>query len=602
MASISFESRRLYEFGPFSIDTLNRRLMRGGTPVALPRKAVEALLILLERRGDVVEKQQLMSLLWPDTFVEEANLTQAIYTLRKVLGDEAIETIPRRGYRFAAAVECGGHAAAVKAPARPAHSTWIAAVAIVIVIAVIVWRLWPSAHRYRTIAVLPFHSLAANADASFGTGMADAVITRLGNVRRLTVRPTSAILRYAAKPVDPLAAGRALGVDAVVEGTVQRAGDRVRVRLQMISVASGAPFWGDTFDEKYGDLFALQDSISARVANALAVEITNEEKQRMQRHPTENTAAYEAFLQGRYLAAQFNRAGFEKGLAAFRRAAELDPDYGDAYAGIADCYLWLGTDYLPASVLSARAKEAALAALRRDPELAEAHAALAMIKWRFDFDWRGAEAEFRRAVDLDPGQATIHHKYGWLLSLLGRTAESKREMDIAHRLDPVSLAILCDVGLPLYAERNYAEAIRTGEKVIELNPRFSMAYYDLGLGHQAAGDVNGAIAAFQKAVPLDDDPDNVAMLARAYAVAGNRAEALRLLQQLGEIGKRRYVSPASIGLIHAALGETDEAFHWLDKAYDDRSWNLMLAKIDPRFDSLRSDPRFARLLARMGLG
>jgi serine/threonine-protein kinase len=297
----------------------------------------------------------------------------------------------------------------------------------------------------------------------------------------------------------------------------------------------------------------------------------------------------------------FNREGFRKALDAFDRAIAIDPRYGAAYAGIANCHLWIATDYARPIEEGEKGRAAALAALQRDPELADAHAALGMVKWRFDFDWPGAEREFKRAVDLDPGSPANHHKYGWYLALLGRVDESKKEMAEARRLDPMSLPIIVDEGLPFYVARDYDGAYRLSKQSVDMNPRFSMGYYDLGLTYAARRDFANAIGSFQKAIPLDDDPENLAGLGYAYALAGRRDDALKVLTQLDSLSKQRYVSPGSVALIYSALGARDEAFAWFDKAVADRSWTLLFAKVDPRFDPLRTDPRFGALLKRIGL-
>ncbi|PYQ05375.1 MAG: hypothetical protein DMF82_08645, partial [Acidobacteria bacterium] len=369
----------MYDFGPFRLDPPKRLLLREGRPLALTPRAFDILVVLIENRGRVVDKDELMRLVWADVVVEEANLTQSVFTLRKLLGDgphehRYIATVPRRGYQFVADV-CETHPA------------------------------WPPSTRpdspARSLAVLPFAALGREVDEYMGLGLADALITRMGNIRQIVVRPTSAVRPYVGRATDPVSAGRRLGVDMVLEGSIQRAAGRIRVTVQLVSVDAGASVWGQCFDESLTDIFSIEDSISTRLATALVSSLTAEEKQRLHQRYTQDHEAYDAYLRGRHQWNTRTENGLRKALQQFERAVERDPAYALAHAGLADCYTLLGSAgyaMLPPREALARARAAAVRALEIDPDLAEAHTSLALVKFRLDWDWRDAESEFRRAI------------------------------------------------------------------------------------------------------------------------------------------------------------------------------------------------------------
>ena len=636
----SQQATRLYEFGPFRVDTANRLLLRDGKPIPLKPKVVDTLLVLIENRGRVIEKDELIQELWPDSFVEEGNLTQNIYVLRKALdtgeGSESyIETIPRRGYRFAVevkelSIEEGPTVAAaadVVPLAAPADAVpairgvesgaqiskrWVVIGSLLLVglVLVVSYLLWNRSNasvantEIKSLAILPFKSLRGEAaDEYMGQGMADALITKLSNSRRIAVRPTSAVLRYGAFDKDALAAGRELGVDAVLDGNVQQAGDRVRVTVQLLRVADGASLWAEKFDTRFTDIFAVQDSISDQAANSLTLRLTGNERELMRKHYTENAEAYQAYLQGRYFWNKRNTAGFKTAIDYFQRAIKIDSNYALAYAGLADCYIRLNEYGVPMAQESVpRAKEAVLRALEIDGALAEAHATLGFIKFRHDWDFAGAEQEFRRALELDANYSEAHQWHAFYLLAVGRTDDAIAEMKRAQEIDPLSISFNSNLALFLFFTRQFDESVQQCRKTLEMEPKYLQPRVSLGLNYEQQGKTEEAISEFKKAQELSvDDAATIAALGHALAKAGRVEEARQLLRQLDERAKQSYVPPYSIAVLHAGLGEKTQALEWLERAFQDRSLRPVWLKFDPRLDSLRQDGELINLIRRVGL-
>jgi DNA-binding winged helix-turn-helix (wHTH) protein/TolB-like protein len=663
-----------YSFGPFELDPVQRLLLRRGKPVPLAPKAVETLLFLVENSGRLVDKEELMKRVWPDTFVEEGNLTTNIHLLRKVMGkgskgQEYIETIPRRGYRFTAEVkesrtdgenlsvrvspepegaisagrelprtteiqevqaEAGvsAEAAGTSAPAmdeapRIGPKAWLGArpltqavaAGIALVALAIVWThlrpnrgLEPSEVKagVRSIAVLPLKPLNSDPnDEYLGLGMADALITRLGGLHQVVVRPVSEVRKYAKTEQDPIAAGRELKVDTVLDGSIQRLGDRTRITVRALRVDDGTQLWADAFDEKLSDMFALEDSISQKVAGALALNVTSEEQRELSRPSTQSSEAYELYLKGRYFWNKRTNEGLLKGVSYFEQALQIDPQFALAYAGIADSYVLLGStshSQIPPREAMSRAKAAAEKALAIDESLAEAHASLAFATLNFDWDWPAVEKEFGRALELGPNQYRTHHWFSHYLTAMGRTQGALEESKRALELSPTDVVINEHMGWCDLMIRQYDQAIDQCRRTLEMDPGFAQAHHVLGLAYLYNRRYAEAIDEFQKEVQsAADDQVAKALLARAYALSGQSADAKKILYALQDLAKQRYVSSSDIAVICADLGDKDQAFGWLEKAYGERSNSLVYLKLDPAFDSLRSDPRFAALVARIGL-
>jgi DNA-binding winged helix-turn-helix (wHTH) protein/TolB-like protein/Tfp pilus assembly protein PilF len=606
----------VYAFGPFLLDTRERRLLRDGVTVPLTLKAFDLLQVLVENRGHLLQKEELLRRVWPDAVVEENNLTVTISALRKALdegpGDrQYIETVPRRGYRFVADVgppaEAPAAAGLPRVPRARALALWALVLAVVVAATLAwMWRGSPPGAAVvpvRSMAVLPFRALT-NDGEYLGLGMADALITRLGGTQQIRVASTGAVQKYARPGLDPLVAGRELQVDSVLEGNVQTSGDRLRTTVRLLRVADGSTVWAGTFDERLTDIFSVQDSISQRVAHALALELTEAQKSLLTRHDTTDSEAYQLYLRGRFFWNKRTRDGFERGVGYFRQAVDRDPAYGRAYSGLADSHI--GTafyHYAAPHVAMPLARAAALKAVEVDDSLAEPHASLAHVKGNYEWDWAGAERLSRKAIALEPGYATAHQWFGiHYLAPMGRLEEALAETRLARRLDPLSPVFNAFVGAALFYARRFDEAIEECGKTIDLHPDFGVAHWYLGRAYLQKGRFPEGLAELQKAVTLSGgSPLMKGTLGVGHALAGDRAAAERTLRELEELRGRSYASALDIADIHAALGDRERAFRWLDEAAAERSFHLVYLKVWPELDPLRPDPRFPALVRRLGL-
>ncbi|HET8781419.1 MAG TPA: protein kinase [Pyrinomonadaceae bacterium] len=455
----------------------------------------------------------------------------------------------------------------------------------------------------KSIAVLPFKPLSADGrDEALELGMADTLIARLSSIREVDVRPISAVHKYTGLDQDAVAAGREQQVHAVLDGHIQKAGDTIRVTVRLIRVEDGSTIWADKFDNEMTNIFAVQDSISERVAEVLAVTLVGGEKERLTKHHTENSEAYQLYLKGRYHLNRLTDDGFLKGRDYFQQAIDLDQNYAAAYAGLADAYQMLsGYNALAPNDGFPKAKAAAMEALRLDEGLAEAHTALGVVKLLHDWDWPGAEREFKRAIEINQSNSDAHLMYGYYLAAMERFDEAQVEMKRAQELDPLSLGKIIGTGEILYQQRRYDQAAEQYRKALEMDPNSGLAHWGLGNVYVQKAMYDEAISEYKKAIPLSgDSPDELASLGYAYARAGKRREAQTIIEELKERSKRRYISPTIIAFIYGGLGENDEAFALLEKSYNGRDFILVLLKVDPTFDPLRSDPRFTDLMRRVG--
>ena len=458
--------------------------------------------------------------------------------------------------------------------------------------------------RITSLAVLPFKPIGGeDEDDYLGLGMADALITKLSNIREINVRPTSAVRKYGAQSQDPMAAARELGVEAVVEGSVQKVGEQVRVTVQLVSVRDGTPLWGQKFDEQFSNIFAVQDQISEQVARALTLSLSGAEKERLTKRYTENSEAYRLYLKGRYFWNKRTVEGLRKGISYFNEAVEKDPSYALAYVGLADSYSLL-SDYggLPPKEAYPQAKRAAMRAVELDERLAEAHATLAYIKTGYDWDWPGAEEGFRRAIELNPNYETAHQWYAEYLSGMGRHQEAIAEIRRAREVNPLSLIINAVEVSVLCIAREYDQGISQGRKALEMDPHFAEVYGYLKRCYDQKGMYKEAIAAQQMRRKLAGlDPPETTALREAAAATSSRVYWQKRLEQELEDSKGALSTGFEMAEIFAQLGEKDQAFAWLERAYEERSFMMLYLKVAPNLDALRTDPRFADLLRRVGL-
>src|SRR5262249_20742679 len=571
------QPRHIYEFGPFRLDAAEHLLLRDGEAIPLTPKAFDLLLALVERNGHLVEKDELLKKVWPDTFVEEANLASNISQLRKALGDgenghRYIETAPKRGYRFVAIVrevlEEGeesktkvqttlvnqGPEPSVVEPAtarlverRSFLTSWRAlAVAFGLLLAVVAgsvrWRGSERPAAISSLAVLPMKPLVArDQDEAFEMGMADTLIFKLSGLKQLIVRPMSAVRKYTNSEQDPLAAGREQQVNFVLDPSLQRDGERILVRARLLNIASGETVWRYECEEQYcANLFVMQDTISAKVVNALSLQLTGADRARMNRHGTENREAYLHYLIGRNYAEKRTEESYRKAIEHYKQALDLDPNYALAYVGLADAY-YIGLRIpSPGEENIRQSRAAAEKALEIDETLGEAHTSLARLLWQHDWNWRGAEREFKRAIELDPGNAFAHRIYGYYLASMGQFDQSIAEQKQALRLDPLSLIINLNVGTVLYKAGETDAALAQTRKTQEIEPNFVETYIQFGKVYAEKGMYTEAIAELNKvAVSGALDPRVISLLGYNYALWGKRDEAIKKLDELKEFSKRR---------------------------------------------------------------
>jgi len=455
-----------------------------------------------------------------------------------------------------------------------------------------------------SIAVLPFRDMSPQGDQDyFCEGMAEELINALAQLEGLRVVARTSAFQFKGKNLDVRNIGEQLDVGTVLEGSVRKAGNRVRVTAQLVSVADGFHLWSEKYDRDLEDIFSIQDEISLAIVERLKVRLLGEEKDRLLKRYTKNLDAHNLYLQGRWMWNKRTEEGLRKAIGYFRQAIEKDPNYALAYAGLASTYAVLPEHaVIPPKEMIPKAEGAARKALELDHTLAEAHAVLGMIKSEVEWDWAGAEREFKRAIEIDPSNPTARHWYSHRLRCLGRLDEALAEIKRAQELDPLSLVISVNVGEVLYYMRQYDEAIAQCKKTLELDPNFALAHYGLGSVYAAQGTFDEAIAEFQKArALLGSSPFGLSELGYGYARSGNKGEAARILNELLGLSKQAYSVSSGIALVYYGLGDKDKAFEWLEKAYQEREGGFLYLKIDPGWDGLRSDPRFTALLKKMGL-
>src|SRR5246127_2287689 len=632
----------IVRFGTYEVSLQSGEMRKGGVRIKVQQQPMKLLEILLERPGEVVTREELRSRVWVDEsfgdFDQAVNI--AIAKLRSALGDSAenprfIETLPKRGYRFIAdvsvidtdsrpkdppsspgdlpttepghKVQGGGLAVAPKRRMWPTLPV-IAALALLLCLSILAVRLFRSRGRapkgIRSLAVLPLDNLSADTSQNyFADGMTDELITDLAQISALRVISRTSVMTYkgARKPLPQIA--RELNVDAVVEGTVLRSGDQVRITAQLIDASTDKHLWSQSYEGDLRDALVLQDSVARAIADQIQINLTPQEQAALKSTKVVNPEAYESYLKGRYFWNKRTADGLKVALAYFNQAIEEDPKYAQAYSGLADTYALLGdwqyAVMTPKEALP-KAKAAATRALELDNALGEAHNSLAFCLDGFDWDFESAGEEFRRAIELNPGYATAHHWYAWHLSLLGRYDEAIVEMRKAESLDPLSLIINADLAELLVLGHSYDESIQQSRKTIEMDPNFALAHNQLAQAYLQKHMNDEAVAELQKAVQLSgDSPTCVANLARAYVASGNRSEAERLLNDLKKRSNHSYSHASEIAVIYAALGDKNQAMSWVEKGYEERFNPGVLLR--PGFDPLRSEPRFQELVHRIGL-
>ncbi len=647
--------KQFYAFGSFVFDVEGHRLLRDGQTVPLPPKARDALRVLLQQPGQVMGREELMQAVWGETFVEDANLTVAISQLRKALDQngeavEYIETIPRVGYRFVGEVSeireeprrpviLAKHTMSrtvieeEEIPTEPSEvvaiestatrrlprplvgangRTVLAATAVVVVaLAVVIASLWPQLRErsargtnlsVKSVAVLPFKTVGTESGKEhLGLGLADVLITRLSNIRELNVRPTSAVMTFDGQAQDSISAGRKLNVDAVLEGTIYHANGRVRVTARLLRVGDQTPLWAGQFEKPSQDELKVQDEIALQLVDALSLSLSGTEKTALTKRYTENADAYQLYLKGRYHWNKRSYGGMIEAQRLFRNAIEKDPHFTLAHVGLADT--------LATSDARGEALDAVQKALGLEPNLAEAHATLGFIKMIDEWNWREAEAAYKKSIELNPGYATAHHWYATLLSIEGRNEEAKAALRRALEINPLSHNFIADMGQLYYFDGDYAEAKEYCRRALEIYPEFSFAHEYLSYIHLKTGEYDKAIEeqitaeriniafASQSSERKEQIEAKFDKLRKAYQLGGIKGYFEHRLPGTPQAASGFYDS----AMQHAFLGEKEKALDNLERAYEGKAFMVPFVKVNPLFDNLSSEPRYQAILRKMNL-
>jgi TolB-like protein/DNA-binding winged helix-turn-helix (wHTH) protein/Flp pilus assembly protein TadD len=608
-------------FGTFQLDLKARELHKAGVKVKLQDQPFRVLALLVAQAGQVVTREELRQKIWPsDVYVAfDQGLNNAVKKVRDVLADSAdnprfIETVAKHGYRFLAPVSVVRQHSTERRERLGLRTTGAAVIGLTAVslLAAFVYSTWhrsalstKRSSEKAILAVLPFDNLSHDPDQEFfSAGLTEEMIAQLGklNPEWLSVISRGSVEKYKGSSMAVSQIGKELHADYLLQGSVRRAPDRVRITVQLIQVRDQTDLWTESYDRELKDILALQDSVARAIADQIHITLTAEEQTRLARPRQVEPAAYEAYLKGRYYWNKRTAEGMQKAAIYFQQAINKDPAYGAAYSGLADCnsgLTWHGFNS-PAETLP-KANAAALKAIEIDPQSAEAHASLGLVL-NHRLDWPGAEREFKRALQLDPHYANAHHWYGDNLSAKGRHDEALLEAKKALELDPLNLMIGTWVGLRYYLARKYDRAIEQGRSTVELDPNFGAAHLLLGESYVQTGLQEQGLTELKRAASLSgNSPLYLAQVGVAYASAGRKTEALRIIGQLQRLSSERYVSPYGLAQIYAALNDKEQSFKWLETAYDDRAVWISYLAVDPVFDRFRSDQRFRDLLRRLAL-
>lgn len=632
--------RFVYEFGKFLLDPAERTLFTNGDPVHLPAKEFDTLVMLVEHNGHVISKEEMMSVIWHDAFVEEANLAKQISRLRKVLntnGNEFIKTLPKHGYRFSADLrrsELEADDAVIlekrtvkrvtfaiesetdPAPAplvlpEPARSFFtmprivlIALIALVGISAIWLWkqRIGRASAKINTIAVLPLRSLNGDEDGkALGLGLADALITKLGSTHRVIVRPTNSVASFGSN-VDPVETGRRLNVDAVLEGTIQEADGRLRVNARLMKTNTGEQIWADKFEQPDAGIFALQDGLSASIAKTLDFELSKTDAEQLAHRGTKNEEAYEKYLRGRFYQTQNTPDGLARSIELYQQAAVLDPTFAESYAGIADANVILyNFGFKPAAETIPVARQAVNRALQLDPDLSNAYTSLALIQFLTDRDWPNAEKSLQRALELDPNNADAYLRYGYFLINIGRFDDALEKLARARELNPLSSIVQTDTGLAYLFARKYLEAIEQFEKTVAEDPKLSLPQWLLGQSYEAGGDPERAFAANLKALELDGGAAFAARLRNVRETKGLDAANRLWFEENVKEKKGDRTTAIIVASFAATVKDREQTLYWIERSLEEGDLTLVTINYLAKYDFVRDDPRFKLVQTKLPL-
>ena len=578
---------KIYEFCGFRLESAQRRLLYQGKAVPLKPKVLDLLQFLVERRGELIVKEDLMKEIWPNTIVEENNITVSMSMLRKILGEDLehpkfIETVPRRGYRFVADVVETVGIPTKETTERPTE---------------------PQEEPIDSLAVLPMGSAGQDFSSEYlSDGITESIINMLSRIPKLRVLACSTVFRFKGKDIDPQQVGTVLNVKAVMMIRVMRLEQKLIIRSVLVRVSDGSQLWGEQYSRDPSDILAIQEEIAKAITESLRFKLTRHDKISLTKQSTHSAEAYNLYLRGRYFWNKFSKEWVLKAIKAFEEAIAIDSNYALAYCGLADAYFRLSNVHFPPREALPIAKEKAMRAVEIDENLAEAHSSLGLVKVYYDHDWNGAEREFRKALRLNPDLVSAHQRFGSYLTFMGRFEESIRHYEIARDLDPLSLQINVNLATTYYLRGEYDRATKLLTKTCELDPNYIPTHFVLGSVYVQQGRLQEAIEEFKFCYKLDDEAYlALGFMGYAHALANQPAEAETLLDVLQEISQRKYVSPYSMLLIHLGLGRQERVFELLEQLYDERNDFLVWLKVSPELKSVRNDTRFKNLMRNLGL-
>jgi TolB-like protein/DNA-binding winged helix-turn-helix (wHTH) protein/Flp pilus assembly protein TadD len=627
-------TERILRFGSFEANVQAGELRKRGLKVRLQDQPFQILVMLLERPGDLVTRQEIHQKLWPvDTFVDfDHGLNNAINRLRETLGDSAdtprfIETLPRKGYRFIAQVTGEGQLAEAEnlaavatpvvetGPIDPKLRSWprflVATLICCLALAAIAFLGWRTragplpGPEYVMLAVLPFQNLSGDPSQDyFSDGLTEEMIAQLGALSPdqlgVIARTTTMAYKHTSKSVKQI--GNELGVGYVLESSVRRDGNQIRISVQLIRVHDQLHVWARSYDRHISHSIELQEEVAQEIAEQIDVKLSPAYRGRTNPHPVDSEAN-EAYLRGRYFWNQFTPEGYRKAIAYFEKAIERDSNFAEAYSGLADSYHFLVvTDSIPTSDGNPKALAAARRAVSLGGNLAESHASLAVALGRSEWNWSGAENEYKRAIALNPSYSMAHRFYASNLGITGHHQEAWQQINEAMRLDPLSLPNNAEVVRTLYYARNYDQAVWQGQKALQIDPNYARTHFWLGRVYSQKGMHREAILASEKVLAaMPDSTLGLTEMAYSLAVAGRRREALQILHRLEERSARTFVPAYNLAVINIALDEKETAIRYMQQAYENRDWAMLVLAEEPRLDPLRKDPRFQEMLVKLNL-